>query len=64
MCIRDRDICEHEVLFNYLLKEGRAVSRNAIKLLSMLEYDPQIVKEAKEAAADFERTGAWKACGK
>lgn len=60
----EEDVCEHEILFNYLLKEGRAVSRNAIKLLSMLEYDPQIVKEAKEAAADFERTGAWKACGK
>ncbi|MFQ6866140.1 MutS-related protein [Blautia sp.] len=60
----EEEVCEHEVLFNYLLKEGRAVSRNAIKLLSMLEYDPEIVREAGEAAADFERTGTWKACGK
>lgn len=60
----EEEVCEHEVLFNYLLKEGRAVSRNAIKLLSMLEYDPKLVKEAGEAAADFERTGTWKSCGK
>lgn len=60
----EEEVCEHEVLFNYLLKEGRAVSRNAIKLLSMLEYDPEIVREAGQAAADFERTGTWKPCGK
>lgn len=60
----EEEVCEHEVVFNYLLKEGRAVSRNAIKLLSMLEYDPKLVKEAGEAAADFERTGTWKPCGK
>ena len=60
----EEEVCEHEVLFNYLLKEGRTVSRNAIKLLSMLEYDPEIVREAGEAAADFERTGTWKSCGK
>lgn len=60
----EEEVCEHEVLFNYLLKEGRAVSRNAIKLLSMLEYDPKIVREAGKAAADFEKTGTWKPCGK
>lgn len=60
----EEEVCEHEVLFNYLLKEGRAVSRNAIKLLSMLEYDPEIVREAGKAAADFEKTGTWKPCGK
>ena len=60
----EEEVCEHEVLFNYLLKEGRAVSRNAIKLLSMLEYDSEIVREAGKAAADFEKTGTWKPCGK
>lgn len=60
----EEEVCEHEVLFNYLLKEGRAVSRNAIKLLSMLEYDPEIVREAGKAAEDFEKTGTWKPCGK
>lgn len=60
----EEEVLEHQVLFHYLLKEGRAASRNAIKLLSMLEYDPEIVREAEEAAADFERTGVWKACRK
>lgn len=60
----EEEVCEHEVLFNYLLKEGRAISRNAIKLLSMLEYDPEVVREAGKAAADFEKTGTWKPCGK
>ena len=52
------------MLFNYLLKEGRAKSRNAIKLLSMLEYSPEIVREAEQAAVDFEKTGVWKSCRK
>lgn len=60
----EEEVQKHQVLFNYLLKEGRATSRNAIKLLSMLEYSPEIVKEAEQAAADFEKTGVWKACRK
>lgn len=60
----EEEVQEHQVLFNYLLKEGRAVSRNAIKLLAMLDYDPDIVKAAEEAARDFERTGVWKSCKK
>lgn len=60
----EEEVQEHEVLFHYLLKKGRATSRNAIKLLSMLEYDPAIVKGAEEAAADFEQTGVWKPCVK
>lgn len=60
----EEEVQKHQVLFNYLLKEGRATSRNAIKLLFMLEYSPEIVKEAEQAAADFEKTGVWKACRK
>ena len=64
ICHFEEEVQEHEVLFHYLLKKGRATSRNAIKLLSMLEYDPVIVKGAEEAAADFEQTGLWKPCVK
>ena len=46
--------------FNYLLKSGRATSRNAIALLEMIGYDKQIVSEARQAAKDFEDTGIWK----
>lgn len=52
--IREKDIC-----FNYLLKEGRAVSRNAIKLLEIIGYDKKIIEDAMKAAKDFEQTGEW-----
>lgn len=56
----EEEVLEKEVVFNYLLKPGRATTRNAIRLLEMLGYDAQLVLEAGNAAADFERTGVWK----
>lgn len=56
----EEEVREHEVVFNYLLQEGRAKSRNAIRLLGMLEYDAKLVEEAQKAAGDFEKTGVWK----
>lgn len=43
-----------------MLQPGRAVTRNAIKLLRLMDYDPEIVSEAAEAAIYFEETGLWK----
>lgn len=54
------EVQEHEVVFNYILRKGRATTRNAIRLLDMLGYDPEIVKAAGMAAENFERTGVWK----
>lgn len=54
------EIQENQVVFNYILKEGRATTRNAIRLLDMLGYEKELVKNAGEAAAEFERTGVWK----
>ena len=56
----EEEISEDDVKFNYLLKSGRATSRNAIALLEMIGYDKQIVSEARQAAKDFEDTGIWK----
>lgn len=56
----EEEIQEHDVKFNYLLRKGRATSRNAIALLEMIGYHPEIVKEARQAAADFEESGVWK----
>ena len=53
------EITDHEVVFNYLLKKGRATTRNAIRLLDMLGYDPELVRAAKAAATEFEQTGIW-----
>ncbi len=55
----EEEVREHEVVFNYLLQEGRAKSRNAIRLLAMLAYDEKLVEEAQKAAGDFEKTGVW-----
>lgn len=56
----EEEVKEREVVFNYLLQPGRATTRNAIRLLDMLGYDQELVKNAGNAAADFERTGIWK----
>lgn len=51
---------DDRVLFDYRLYEGRAVSKNAIKLLKMLGYDDSITERATERAAYFETHGEWK----
>ena len=56
----EEEVLENEVVFNYLLKSGRATTRNAIRLLEMLGYDKTLVEDAGRAAADFEQTGVWK----
>lgn len=56
----EEEVLEKEVVFNYLLKPGRATTRNAIRLLEMLGYDEALVEDAGRAAAEFEQTGVWK----
>ena len=53
--IRDGDI-----LFPYQLLPGKASTRNAIRLLAMIGYDPKIIEAAQESAKQFEETGVWK----
>ena len=36
---------DNDVLFNYRLFKGRAVSRNAIKLLGVMGYDPKLIEK-------------------
>lgn len=49
-----------DVKFSYLLTEGPADSRNAIRLLRLMGYDPSITDRAQERADRYERTGRWK----
>ena len=53
-------ISDHQILFDYKLYQGRAVSKNAIKLLSLLGYTPDIIKNAETAAEEFLSEGEWK----
>ncbi len=53
---------DDQVLFDYKLYEGRAVSKNAIRLLKMLGYADRITERAEERARHFEQSGEWRAC--
>lgn len=52
-------IKENEIIFDYTLYQGRAVSKNAIKLLGMLGYSNQIISAAEKAADNFLQNGEW-----
>lgn len=53
------EVKENDIHFDYVLYEGRAVSRNAIKLLGMIGYEEKIIKEAEKTAKHFIDTGIW-----
>ena len=53
------EVDDRDVHFSYQLKEGRATTRNAIRLLDVMNYDPAIVRGAAETAERFEKTGEW-----
>lgn len=53
------EVKEDDIIFNYKLYSGRAVSRNAIKLLGVMGYDKKIVTDAEKAAESFIATGTW-----
>lgn len=53
------EVKDDDVLFNYKLLKGRATSRNAIKLLNVIGFDKNIVKNAENMAERFIKTGVW-----
>ena len=55
----EEEIKDGDVLFNYRLMKGKATSRNAIKLLSVMGYDKKIVSDAEALAESFMKEGAW-----
>lgn len=56
----EEDIRNGDILFNYTLREGKANSRNAIRLLEIMGYDESIILSAQKQAEDFLREGIWK----
>ncbi len=48
-----------KIIFDYTLYKGCATTKNAIKLLGLLEYEKEIVDSAEELAHEFEETGTW-----
>lgn len=53
-------ITDEDIKFDYKLHEGRAQTRNAIKLLGFMGYDKELVKNADKRAKEFLNEGMWK----
>lgn len=56
----EEHVKDNMVLFDYLLHIGRATSRNAIQLLSIIGYSNDIIKNAQDCAEDFLKNNIWK----
>lgn len=56
----EEEIADGDVRFQYRLLEGKAVTRNAIKLLGIMGYEEKIIKNAEERAEGFLKTGQWR----
>jgi len=52
-------ISDNEIHFDYKLKPGPAVSRNAIRLLKLMGFDDAIVNAAEYRAESYLETGKW-----
>lgn len=55
----EEEIKDGDVLFNYQLRPGKATTRNAIKLLEIMGYEPQIIQNAGKQAQEFLQKGTW-----
>ena len=53
------EVLENDIRFSYELKSGRAVSKNAIKLLSLMGYDDTITEAAQNTSEYFSKNGVW-----
>jgi len=56
----EEQVGEEEMLFDYVLREGKATSRNAINLLQLIGFAQEIVDKAHERADRYLETGLWK----
>ena len=50
---------DDDVKFNYRLQQGKATSRNAIRLLGVMGYDEAIMERAEGMAQNFLSKGEW-----
>lgn len=57
----EEEIREGDIVFPYRLMQGKATTQNAIKLLSIMGYSPEITQRAQRRAELFLETGTWQA---
>ena len=55
----EEEIDGGDVRFSYRLMEGRAMTSNAIRLLSVMGYNTNVVDSARKMAEDFTKSGEW-----
>ena len=60
-CHFEEEVKHGDVLFSYRLLEGRAHTRNAIKLLEIIGFSKEIIRRADDMAGAFLRNGEWEA---
>lgn len=53
------EIADNDIYFSYKIQEGRATTRNAIKLLGIMGYDNTIIQKAENMAGEFLKVGRW-----
>lgn len=53
------EVLENDITFSYQLQKGRATTRNAIKLLSIMGFQDTIVQKAENMAEEFIKTSKW-----
>jgi DNA mismatch repair ATPase MutS len=55
----EEEVKDNDILFSYELKNGRATSRNAIKLLNIIGYEKEIIDKAEMSATYFMKNNRW-----
>lgn len=55
----DEEIINHDVVFSYILKDGIATTRNAIKLLDVIGYDEAVINSAEQRVENFINNKVW-----
>ena len=55
----EEEIVDGDILFPYKLMEGKATTRNAIKLLQIMGYEDTIIENATGLAEHFVTFGTW-----
>lgn len=56
-------IVDNNIIFDYKLFQGRAISKNAIKLLGVMGYSDEIIENATQCANEFLEKGTWSIIG-
>lgn len=55
----EENITDNGLVFDYRIRQGPAVTKNAIRLLHYMGYEEDIVLRAEQLAENFEKSRAW-----